>query len=74
MTKNKQTEIKAYGINHALQLIIGFRSYQTACLAIDKGLLDWAGDRDAYHKLDKTDLEGYSTVLNLENWKGGTCG
>jgi hypothetical protein len=63
-------QIKAYGINHAMQLIIGFRSYNAASLAVDRGLLDWAGDRDAYHKLDKEELKGYLTIYHLENWGG----
>lgn len=66
---NKHTQIKAYGINHTLQLIIGFRTYKAACDAIDKGLLDWAGDRDAYHKLDKEELVEYSTIFQFDGGK-----
>ena len=69
--KIKRSEIKAYGINHEKMLIVGFRSYEAASMAIDMGMLDWAGDRDAYHKLDKEELKGYSTVYSLAGGKDG---
>ena len=67
MKKNKQRfEIKAYGISHAHKLIIGFRTYEAACLAIDNGFLDWAGDREAFHNREDTEeTADYNTVYSL---------
>lgn len=63
-TKPKQA-IKAYTISHALKLIMGYRTYKAACAAIDYGLVDWAGDAEAFNQLDKGELEGYDTLYTL---------
>lgn len=65
VNKKNGYEIKAYGISHELQLIIGFRSYESACIAVDMGMLDWVGDRDAYHKYDKEGMEEYKLIYSL---------
>lgn len=64
MNKHKQV-IKAYTISHALQLIVGYVSYKTACTAIDMGYVDWAGTTDQFNLLDKEELEGYDTLYTL---------
>jgi hypothetical protein len=64
--KQQKFEIKAYGISHAHKLIIGFRTYEAACQAIDMGFLDWAGDRDSFHNREDTEeTADYNVVYSL---------
>jgi hypothetical protein len=62
--KPKQA-IKAYTISHALKLIMGYCTYKAACMAIDTGMVDWAGTTESFNQLDKEELEGYDILYTL---------
>ena len=58
-------KVVAYTISHTLQLVIGHMSYKSASAVIDTGMVDWAGDREAFHRLDVDSYVGYRIMYYL---------